>query len=340
VAQALSAGNTGDVTGAGHYSIGPTGHLAYLPGGIVPYPDARLVTVDQDGRVTPLAVPVRSYDPALRVSPDGRRVAVPIRSLSEQSLWLYDLSRGVLTKVTTDREVTWPAWTPDGQRVGFLWLHDGTSQFAWQPADGSGSPERLADDVLLTSWAPDGQEGVGVTRYDIIGVTTREGTAQVRPILATPAREGWPAISPDGHWLAYASDVSGQLEVYLQPYPAPGPRTQVSIDGGSSPAWHPSGRALFFLAQTDPRDPARRRMMIVDVDLRGGPRLGTPRQLFEFRTADLGFACTPVRCYDVARDGQRFFVTQLIPPAPTPPVTHITLIQNWVEELKAKVPTR
>jgi hypothetical protein len=81
-------------------------------------------------------------------------------------------------------------------------------------------------------------------------------------------------------------------------------------------------------------------MMAVEFSAPPTPRVGTPRVLFEFGTSDLSFYCVPVRCYDVAADGQRFYGTQRVPQAPTPPVTHINLIQNWFEELKAKVPVK
>jgi len=82
-----------------------------------------------------------------------------------------------------------------------------------------------------------------------------------------------------------------------------------------------------------------RRMMVVSVNLDPTVRLGTPRPLFEFRNSDLLLACGPVPCYDVAADGQRFYGAQNQAPPPPPVVTHINLIQNWVEELKAKVPS-
>jgi hypothetical protein len=342
VAHALSGGNSGDVTGAGQYDVAATGHLAYLSGGVVPYPERRPVAVARDGHVTPLPGPGRSYALGVRISPDGRSMALGVQDLTGQSVWRLDLSRTVLTRVTTEGEAAWPQWTPDGRRLAFAWLHGGRYRIAWQPADGGGPAEALAEGKIVpASWRPDGKEllavAFGETEDDIVAIPIGDGPRPVRPVVATPAEEAWPEVSPDGRWLAYAADTSGRLEVYLQPYPGPGGRVQVSVDGAWSPAWHPKGRELFFVAPAGTAD--RRVMMAVDVDPRSGLRLGRPRRLFEFEVRDLRFACVPMRCYDVAPDGHRFYVTQSqTPPSPPPRVTHISLVQHWVEELKAKVP--
>jgi hypothetical protein len=126
--------------------------------------------------------------------------------------------------------------------------------------------------------------------------------------------------------------------VYVQPYPGPGEVTQVSVDGGLSPAWHPNGRELFFVSRPDPA--LKRRMMAVDFAPGPPLRIGSPRVLFEFDPRNLEFPCVLARCYDVAPDGQRFYVVQTPTPPPAPVVTHINLILNWIDELKAKVPAR
>ena len=150
----------------------------------------------------------------------------------------------------------------------------------------------------------------------------------------------WPEFSPDGRWLAYASDDSGRLEVYVRPFPGPGPRTQVSVNGGQSPAWNPSGGELFFVALPDPGQPETRHVMVVEARTSPTLWLGRPRELFSFTANDhLVFACIPARCYDVSADGQLFFVSRGAAVAQPPPVTHIHLIQNWLQEVKARVPT-
>jgi eukaryotic-like serine/threonine-protein kinase len=338
VAQALTAGNSSDVTGAAQFAMAPTGMLAWVPAPVVPYPDRALVTVDRRGQVSPLSAPTRSYGTALRVSPDGQRIAVTIRTLTGVGLWVFDVARGTLTPLTQDGEAEWPVWSPDGRCLLFQWTKDGRPSLATQPADGSAPPRVLVPGGgLPSSFTPDGRQLMSTRGGDLFLATLDDGRATVEPNTQTPQTEQWPAFSPDGRWLTYGSNVSGRSEVYVRPYPGPGPAQLVSIEGGRDPAWHPNGRELSFLG----RDPAGKRwMMAVSVEPGLPPALGTPRRLFEFDQQELGFVCTPVRCYDVAPDGQRFYVTQTIPAPRSPPVTHINLVLNWFEELKAKVPVQ
>jgi hypothetical protein len=229
-------------------------------------------------------------------------------------------------------------WTPDGQRIAFLrnlgrWERN---DVLWQRADGSAPPEVLARDAgVLCSWSPDGQRFATVKDGDIWVGTLDGPKATLQRVTDTPHGEAHPEFSPDGHWLAYTSNESGRWEVYVQPWPGPGPRQQVSVDGGSSPAWNPSGREIFFLGQFVPGPPYCRAMMVVDVKPEPRFQLGRPRVLFEW--AGQCPMCGPIRCYDVAPDGQRFFMTQGLPAPEEAPVTHIHLVQDWTEELKARV---
>ena len=171
-------------------------------------------------------------------------------------------------------------------------------------------------------------------------VTVEEGQARVQPVIETPQKGGAADLSRDGRWLAYASNVSGRFEVYVRPYPGPGAAEQVSVEGGRSPAWNPNGRELFFLSLFSSAVDSTARMMAVDFAPGSPPRIGRPRVLFEYNRRDVQFDCIPSRCYDVAPDGQLFYVMQSQTRPPRPVVTHINLILNWFEELKAKVPTR
>ena len=340
VAQALTAGNSDDVTGAGQFAVATSGMLAWLPGPVATYPDATLVTVDRRGQVTPLPAPVRSYDPWVRLSPDGRRLVVSSKTLTDVSLWTYDLSRGTLTTLSTDGEASWPVWGPDGQRVLFKWIKAGRYSLAALAADGS-SPAQvlLAGEPGPSSITPDGREVAAcdfARDNDMVLVAFGGGPARVQPLGPASHHGRWPAFSPDGRWLAYGSGVSGRIEIYVQPYPGSGAAELVSIEGGLSPAWNPNGRELFFVGNPLPK--GKWRMMAVDFAPGSPPRIGRPHTLFEFELGDLGFMCSPLRCYDVAPDGQRFYAVRHGTPPPPPVVTHISLIQNWFEELKAKVP--
>jgi len=341
VAQALTAGDSDYVTGAGQFAVAPNGSLAWLPGPVVPYPDAALVVVDRRGQVSPLQAPVRSYGTAARMSPDGRRLAVMIRSLTDVGVWLYDVSRGTTSVLAGGGEAWIPIWSPDGRRLAFAWLKDGRLAPAVQPSDGTAPPQALMDgDITVSSFTPDGRQIAAVRESrDIVLVSAEPGKSDVRPLTqGTQHIERWPEFSPDGRWLAYGSNVSGRFEVYVRPYPGPGPAEPVSVDGGWSPAWNPSGRELFFVSL--PNQEGRRRLMVADFAPGSPPGIGRPRELFAFDPRELRFACAPVRCFDVARDGQKFYATRAEMPPPPPAVTHINLILNWAEELEAKLPAK
>ena len=337
VSQALSGGATYMITGAGQFSVAPNGALAYVHAPVQPYRQYGLATVDRGGKATPLPVPANSYGPNLRVSPDGARLAIPVDSVTERALWIVDLARGVPTKLTPAGDVQWPLWTPDGKRIIFNWVADGRDALAWQPADGSAAPEDLSDNFMPASAQPDGREIVGVWGSDVWALSLADRTR--RPIIRTPAIENFSELSPDSRWLAYGSNVSGQPEVYVQPFPGPGPRTQLSHAGGGSIAWNPNGREVFFVGQYRPPasgSGAVVRLQMLAAGIENGVPVGQPRVLFEFDGGELSFTCAPVRCYDVARDG-RFFVRQRLPAPPQLPVTHINIVLNWMDDVRAKL---
>jgi serine/threonine-protein kinase len=339
VTQALTSGLSGDMTGAGQFSVASTGSLAYVRGAVIPHRDFELVTVDRSGRVTPLGAPARSYTANRGLSPDGRYLAVPIESLEETGLWLYDREHGTLSKLPPGGETLFPRWTPDGQYIAFGWLNQGLSQLAWQRADGTAGPEFLARDGRSrpSSWSPNGKLlALAKSEGDISIASLENGKAAVESLARTPEGEMWPDFSPDGRWLAYGSSASGRYEVYVQPYPGPGPRQQVSLEGGESPAWSPTGRDLFFLSLPDSE--GMRQMMAVDVRPGRTLSLGKPQRLFAFSEPPLRLRCEPSRCYGVAADGQQFYAVRQAPTVPVPPVTHVHLILNWTEELRARVP--
>jgi serine/threonine-protein kinase len=342
VAQALVANNSSNITRAGQFSTSATGALAWVSGPVSRHPDSVLVKVDLQGRPSVVPGPARAYELPLRLSPDGRRLAVGIRTPTDAGLFLVDLERGGLTALPGGGEVSFPRWSPDAKYLLFSWLKDGRLSLASQPADGSAPPEVLAvTDFIPSSVTRDGQQIIGTNGNGTLLATAEiDGArARVRPLPMTH-NELLPELSPDGRWLAYSSAASGgdRLQVYVRSYPGPGDARPVTIDGGVSPAWHPSGRELFYLSSRS--NLGKRRMMAVRFEPSSPPRLGTPRALFEFAADELIFNCVPVRCYDVGRDGQHFYVTQPRTSPLPPPVTHINLVQNWLEQLKARVPVR
>jgi serine/threonine-protein kinase len=311
--------------------------LALIPGPALPYPDTALVAVDRHGQVQLLPAQLRAYGASAAVSRDGRRLAVTIQNLTESALWLCDTSSGNLTLLSRDGELRNPIWARDGKQLAFRWLKDGRRALAVQPADGSAPPRVLVPGAFVpTSWSPDGRHVAGLGSGDITIVTVGDGSVSEQPWLKTAHSEMWAEFSPDGHWLAYGSNESGRFEIYVRPYPGPGTAKQVSFDGGQSPAWHPLRKELFFLSA--PNQAGRWKMMSVELDAQANPSRPTP--LFDFDPNVLRISCNPMRCFDVAPDGQHFYAVQQGTPPRAPVVTHINLIPNWFEELKANVPVK
>jgi hypothetical protein len=169
-----------------------------------------------------------------------------------------------------------------------------------------------------------------------IWVLPLQGDRRPRAIIQTRFSEAYPDFSPDGRWLAYASDESGRGEVYVQPYPGPGPRQQVSTDGGTAPAWSRDGRELFYTTtQTLGGQATLTKMMVVPVAWRPTFTAGAPRMLFQGRYG----ASAIVRGYDVTSDARRFLMVQQ-KERPAASAADMILVQNWFEELKARVPTK
>jgi dipeptidyl aminopeptidase/acylaminoacyl peptidase len=317
-------------TGAAQYSFSAAGSLVYVPGGIQAS-QRRLVWVDRKGVEQALPVQAHAYRYP-RFSPDGRSVAVTIEE-SDSHIWVYDLARETLTRFTFQGGVNlMGAWRPDGKRIAFQSNKEGAPNLFWQLADGSGGLERLTtSDYNQTpnSWSPDGQllafiEANPTTGYDIW--VLRMGDRKALPFLKTSFNESAPRFSPDGRWLAYVSDESGRWEIYVQLYPGPGGKWQISAQGGTEPVWNPNGRELFYRSGD--------KIMAVDIATQPGFTAGKPRMLFEGQ-----YVTTPATFpnYDVSPDGQRFLMLKPAEQAQAAP-TQINVVLNWFEELKQKVP--
>ena len=240
-------------TGYAHITVAGNGSLAYVPGVAGTGQARTLVWVDRQGGEEPLLAPPAPYE-SPRISPDGRYVAVEVRDPQNTDVMVYDLQRDTPTLLTFDPGVdSFPIWSPDGQRVVFGSARAGTMNIYTKAADGTGPAERLttSDSVQLPqSWSADGQSLVimdisgGQSDLNVISLGTESRTDG---LIETEFAEVYADVSPEGRWIAYQSNESGQFEVYVRPFPnVDDGRWQISRDGGISPVWAPSGRELFF----------------------------------------------------------------------------------------------
>ena len=313
-----------------HYAVSDVGDLVYLPGSPQRY-ERRLVWVDRDGRVEPLAAPPREYYGNTVISPDGRMAALDVEA-GTIGIWLYDFTRSTLTPLTTGNGSSQaPRWTADGKRIVYRGTRSGFRNLWWKAVDDTASEERLASGEGIQtagSWSADGQWLVYLdsdleTGTDVWALPAG-GDRKPRVIVRTPFAEYYPRLSSDGRWLAYTSNEPGRVEVFVQPFPGPGGRFQISADGGTEPVWSRDGRELFYLNGD--------KMMAVEITTTPAFKAGTPRLLFEGRYL---FSPNSVAGYDVSADG-RFLRVQ--PMHPDPPANQIHVVLNWFEELRRGVP--
>jgi hypothetical protein len=319
--------------GAASLALSSNGTLAFLSG----LPLAAPVLLDRRGGRRLLPLEPRPYTNP-RFSPDGGRIAFGLddgNKIVDGGVWIYDVVAGTLTRLTTRGGATRPEWSADGTRV--LYVSRDTSPHAgrrgtlwWQPVDGSGPASRLFAardaDVLEGVLAPDGRTLVYRTRVggarNIMAVqlpgANATDSAMPRVLVTGPGNEVTPRVSPDGRWLAYASDESGMLQVYVRPFPGPGGRTQISIAGGTEPLWTRDGQHLLY------RDGRR----VVDATFREEPTFGVvSREPFVEGDYDANWAHAN---YDVAPDGARVLMLER---AGAP--QQIIVVHRWVRELLA-----
>ncbi len=276
-------------------SVSASGAIAYPQAG--GDPPRHLIMVDRSGRSTPVPGEARRFASA-RFSPDGRRLALGITDPagSGKDVWVLDVAQRTWSRLTTDGISNRPIWTPDGARV----IYSSNDDLWWVPADGSGRPDSLLianGNRFAGSVTPDGRAVVyqeeGSDRTGIWSMAFDSAPAARR---ITPGRfgESEPSLSPDGKWLAYQSDETGQMEVYVRSYPGPGSRISVSLQGGTEPVWAHSGRELFFRSGDS--------LMVAAVATTPSFAVTARRHLFTGRYLVEG----TFREYDVAPDDQHF----------------------------------
>ena len=330
-------------SGVANFALAANGSLVYVTGAELGA-QRSLVWVDREGREEPLAMPPRPYRTP-SISPDGLRVAVDVVHPEDSDIWIHDLVRGTETILTTGPAIdSGPLWALDGDRVVFSSNRDGQPALFQQDADTPGDAEPLGTTtgpfyIQPASWADEGQTLL-FSQIDVdaqrtgpdgnIGRISMEADRGTELLLGAEFFEAAPDVSPDGGWIAYQSDDTGQSEVYVQRFPGLGDKMTISTDGGTHPLWSADGRELFYRAARAGR------MMRVPVEAEPTFRAGTPELLFD--TQYYFGNATPT--YDLAPSGRFLMVKD---PAPTDDAgastqPQIVLVENWFEELERLVP--
>jgi Tol biopolymer transport system component len=279
--------------------------------------------VTRKGEASPISSIRRPFSqPCL--SPDGRRIAVIVES-ETYDVWILDVERDRLTRLSFGKDEGYPVWSPDGTRLVYQSSQNGPYNLYLRAADGAGSEERLTSDpdsTHATSWSPDGRllalekSQAGVPE---LWLYPFEKGSTPRPFLQTGFRIQWGRISPDGRWIAYGSNESGRSEVYVTTFPTPGGKWQISNEGGERPLWSPDGKEIFYRKD--------RKAMRVPVTASPEFSASKPEVLFEGLYGD---------DWDIARDGKRFVMIRDESAQSAPRYINVAL--DWFSELRARAP--
>jgi len=304
--------------------ISSNGLLAYALGS-AQASRRELVWLTREGTETPVDTQwTGDFTNRVALSPDGKWLAVGFRSTSATTdIWTKQLDRGAPQKIAAPGNT--PAWSADGRTIAY------TVQAALMtvPADGSALPSKLRAEDLVTGlhYTHDGKSIVYSAHADVFAVRT-DGDTIRRELVAGPAIEIFPSVSPDGRWLAYQSDETGRFEVFVRPFPDPEPmKRQVSVGGGSAPRWSGDGRELLFVDE---------KLDLIAVPVTPGPvfKTDSPRRLFSMeRYGGAG------NMFDISPDGRRFITTRPVGTLTQRP-DELIVVQNFFEELRAKAPVK
>ncbi len=312
------------------FSVSESGVLLYQPRSAAGV--AQLVWFDRSGaQIGSLGAPGDQANP--RISPDGKRVVLDINDpqTGNNDVWIYESSGGIPTRLTSDPGFDNGAiWSPDASRVAFMSLRKGHADLVQKSSRGSGSEEVFYESdrsKYPTDWSPDGR----VILYRAFDANTNlelwtvsvAGDRKPTSFLKAGFGVDQGQFSPEGRWVAYASNESGRWEIYVASFPEPGGNWKVSSAGGSEPRWRRDGRELYYLAPDG-------KLMAVDVT--GGSTFvaGAARPLFQTRRRE-HISSADLFSYDVSADGQRFLVNTDVGEVTSPP---LTVVQNWTTELK------
>ena len=304
-------------------SASATGLVAYRAGA----GERRFAWVDRSGRQVALVGEPDRAQPNIRrfyLSPDGRTVAMSRTVSGNTDVWLMDTERGGLRRLTTDPavEFTGAGWSPDGTRFIFDSTRGGVLDLYERSVTGTGGETLLfasSEPKNSLDWTPDGRFVLYASQtanaQRDLWVLPLFGDKKPQMVVGTPFEEHQGRFSPDGRWIAYQSNEGGRTEIWVQPFPGPGAKSQISNGGGVEPQWRRDGRELFYTAPDN-------RLMAVPLTLGDDTvAAGQPVALFSATLSPLGGA---VNQYLASPDGQRFLVDTMVEEA-----SPITILQNW-----------
>jgi hypothetical protein len=327
---------------ATNFGMSRHGTLVYAPSGGAGTARS-LVWVDRQGNEDPIAAPQRSYMQP-RLSPDETRIAVRVQGRAA-GFWIWDFSLGTLTARSFGPSGAFVVWSRNSQYlIVDPMVGNNVTGLSRHRADGTGAGEPLTTPSLSQrpmDISPDGkllvfEQQTPAFSYDLMtlslddpAISTGAG-ARPSPLLDSTADERNVSIAPDGRWVAYESNKSGQFQVYVKPFPnVADAEHQISIEGGRTPVWSPNGRELFFVSGSA--------LMAIVVQTTPAFRAGNPTRLFgaQARILDGRLLGNSGRTFDVSRDGQRFLMVKDTAAADRMSRPGIVVVQNWFQELQA-----
>jgi Periplasmic component of the Tol biopolymer transport system len=310
-------------TGAVQADLSTNGTLAYLGGSA----SSQLVALDEHGVGNPVVPDSRNYAYP-RYSPDGRKIAVAIASAGERDVWIVDLMNKSESRLTSNGALNdRPEWTPDGKRLMYRTATSRRSEIRWRAADLSDS-----ETALIASPNTDFYEAVPTldNRYLVYQMDTAgsdifyrqmSGDTTARPIANSQFVEDMARVSPDGHLVAFVTQETGADEVYVQPFPGPGARLQVSLHGGGEPLWSRDGKKLFYRDQQN--------LLAAEIRADAGA-LSIPSREVLFADNFLRRSL-PHANYDISPDGKKFLFLKATAES------EAIIAYNWMSEVRAKL---
>jgi len=317
----VQIGDNVSLTGSGiaQIALATNGTLVYTPG-----QPREVMLVDRSGKETSLTTERRNFHMP-RFSPDGSTIALDFPSTDGRDVWALDRATSTLSRVTADRDAHDPVWSRDGRELFYTSIRRGGTFGVYRTRPGSGVVTRVAMDGRLAFTGvpvPEGHslisQALDVTPGSQGDIVRIDSAGRLIPIVAERADEGYPDVSPDGRWLAFASTLSGEPEVYVRSLVGDVEQVQISTGGGSEPMWSHDGRELFYRGEVD----GHARLIAASIERGPSLRVTHRTPLFIMDEYD---SAQPHANYDVSPDGKSFVMIHRAPSG------RLVVIQNLPE---------